>query len=355
MLTSCLRLYVVFRADHARETGARRFWYRIGALLIKRWHVLRRQRVFLFGFFLLPMLTEILIVSVLPTPQQIQASLTQNARVEGAEVTLLPSIYNPQTIVTYSNNNGSNARTGLMNYIQSTGTTIDEIFNDTILNYVLANYLTSEDIFVNKYQIAFALYNNLTSSVPSLTFNSYFSTVNYHAMATSLSVASTNIFQFYANSSAKQIITTNQPILTTSTTSTMSNQFLQVLYCFDTIPLSLFNFLNSIIAALFIAILIVPLIQERISHSKDLQLLTNLKKRSYWFSNTIFDMLSCFVVCILLTIIIKVMNMFYLIKVNSLILIFVCYRSVLLVIQIHKQKFIFISTQLKQDIFCLRL
>jgi len=310
LLTSCLRLYVVFRTDHARETGARRFWYRIGALLIKRWHVLRRQRVFLLGFFFLPALFEILIVSVLPTPQQIQASLTQNSRVPNAEVTLLPSIYNPQTIVIYSNNDGNDAQSRLYDYIQSTGATIDEIFNDTVLNYVRGNYLTSEDIFINKYQIAFALYNNLTSSVPSLTFNTYFSTVNYHAIPTSLSVASTSIFQFYANSSAKQIITTNQPVLTTSNTSTVLERFLQVLYCFDTLPLSLFNFLNSVLAVLFIAILLVPLIQERVSHSKDLQLLTNLKKRSYWLSNTIFDMLSCFVVSILLTIIIKVINMF---------------------------------------------
>jgi hypothetical protein len=158
--------------------------------------------------------------------------------------------------------------------------------------------------------MGFALYNNLTSSVPSLTFNSYFSTVNYHAMPTSLSVASTNIFQFYANSSAKKIITTNKPIITTSTSYTASQLFFQILYCFDTLPLSLFNFLNSIVAALFISILIVPLIQERVAHCKDLQLLTNLKRRSYWFSNTIFDICLCFILCSLLTIIVKVKTMF---------------------------------------------
>ncbi|CAF4455977.1 unnamed protein product, partial [Adineta steineri] len=81
-------------------------------------------------------------------------------------------------------------------------------------------YYASEDIFVNKYQIALALYNNLTSTSPSLTFNSYFSTVNYHAMPVSLSAASTNLFQFYANSTTKKITTTNQPIITTSTTYT---------------------------------------------------------------------------------------------------------------------------------------
>jgi len=273
--------------------------------------VLRRQYVFILGFFLLPILSEILIVSVLPTPQQIQASLTQNSRIAGAEVTLLPSIYNTQTIVIYANNNESDAQTRLIDYIQNTGATIDEISNDTVLSYVRNRYLTSEDVFINKYQMAFALYNNLTSSIPSLTFNSYFSTVNYHAMATSLSVGSTNIFQFYANSSAKKIITTNQPILTTSNIYTATQRFFEIIYCFDTIPLSLFNFLNSVIAALFTSILLVPLIQERVSHSKDLQLLTNLTKRSYWLSNIIFDLCLCFILSALLTIIVKVKIIFY--------------------------------------------
>jgi hypothetical protein len=306
-------LYVVvsvFSANYEREKGARRFWFCIFALLVKRWHVLRRQYIFLLGFFFLPMLVEILIVSILPSPQQIQASLAQNGRVANAEVTLLPSIYNPHTIVTYSDNNENNVETVLTDYIQNTGATLVEISTDTVSDYVVDRYLASEDIFINTYQMGFAAYNNLTSSIPSLTFNSYFSTVNYHTMATSLSVASTNLFRFYANSSDKMIITTNQPILTTSNLYSFSDLFFEIIYCFDTIPLSLFNFLNSIVGSLFISMLIVPLIHERISHSKDLQLLTNLTKRSYWFANTIFDLSLCFILCSLITIIVKVKKIF---------------------------------------------
>ena len=152
-----------------------------------------------------------------------------------------------------------------------------------------------------------ALYNNLTSSSPSLTFNTYFSTVNYHAMATSLSVASTNLFQFYANSSAKKIITTNEPILTTATFYSASERFFEIVYCFDTLPLSLFNFINSVVGSLFMSILIVAIIQERVSHSKDLQLITNLSKRTYWLSNFIFDLCLCILLCVLLTIVVKVL------------------------------------------------
>ncbi|CAF0732489.1 unnamed protein product [Adineta steineri] len=296
----------VFRAEHEREDGFRLFWLRIGALLIKRIHVLRRQYVFLVGFFLLPILIEIIIVSVLPSPQDIQASLVQNNHVTGAQVTFQPSIYNPQTIVSYANNNGSNARTNLMNYLQNTGATIDEISSDTVLSYVQNRYYASEDIFVNKYQIALALYNNLTSTSPSLTFNSYFSTVNYHAMPVSLSAASTNLFQFYANSTTKKITTTNQPILTTSTSYTALARFFDILYCFDTLPLSLFNFINSIVVSIFMSMLIVPIIQERTKHSKDLQLLTNLSKGTYWLSNIICDICLCVILCALLTIVVKI-------------------------------------------------
>ncbi|CAF0922953.1 unnamed protein product [Adineta ricciae] len=296
----------VFRTEHQRHTGTKRFWLRILALLIKRWHVLRRQYVFIFGFFVFPIVIEILAVSIFPSPKAIQASLLQNGYVKDAEITLLPSIYNPQTIVMYANNNGNNVQTRLTNYLQSTGATIVEISTDTVLNYVRDQYLLSIDAFVNKYQVGFAAYNNLTSAAPSLSIDSYFSTVNYHTMPVCQSVGSTNIFQFYANSSAKRIITTNKPILVASSTTTTLERFFELIHCFDTLPLSLFNFINSISAAIFISILIVPLIQERISRSKDLQLLTNLRKKTYWFSNTIFDIGLCFVLCVTLTIIIKI-------------------------------------------------
>lgn len=55
------------------------------------------------------------------------------------------------------------------------------------------------------------------------------------------------------------------------------------------------------------SILIVAIIQERVSHSKDLQLITNLSKRTYWLSNFIFDLCLCILLCVLLTIVVKVL------------------------------------------------
>jgi hypothetical protein len=166
-------------------------------------------------------------------------------------------------------------------------------------------------------------------------------------MPTSLGVAATNLFQFYANSSSKSIITTNQPIITTSAGSYIA-EVLPVLYCFEIFPVSLFGFLNSILATIFIGILLLPLITERVNNSKDLQLLTNLTKRIYWFSNWIFDFTLCFILIALLTIIVKVCQKRNVVFFN---IYFILYRSELKQIQNLMLKFVFIDRRKRQVIF----
>jgi hypothetical protein len=255
------------------------------------------------------MFLEIITVAVIPTPNEISASILQNQRYPDAQIQLIPSIYNPHTIVTYSNNNGNNAQTRLRDYLIDTNANIEELLNNTIITYVPSQWSQSEDNFVNTYQLGFALFNNLTSISSSLTFDVFFSTVNYHEMATGLSVAATNLFQFYANSSSKMIVTTNQPILTSSAQLTGQAFFFELIYCFDTIPVSLFNFINGIIASIFISILSLNIIHERISRAKNLQLLTGLSKFTYWFSNACYDFILCLLLCSLLTIIVKVKDL----------------------------------------------
>jgi hypothetical protein len=278
-------------------------------LIVKRWILSYRQIFFLLGFFLLPICLEIITVAVIPTPNDITTSILQNAKYPGAEIQLIPSIYNPQTIVTYSNNNGYNAQTRLIDYLTSTDANIVELSNNTVIDYVPAQWNQSEDNFVNTYQLGFALFNNLTSTSPSLTFDVFFSTVNYHEMATTLGVAATNLFQFYANSSSKMILTTNQPIVITSGSLSQQAYFFELIYCFDTIPVSLLDFFNGIIASIFISILSFNIIRERMSHAKNLQLLTGLSKVTYWFSNALYDFILCLLLCSLLTIIIKVKDL----------------------------------------------
>ena len=298
--TACL-CGIVFRKEYPRVKGGSLFSLRIYALLVKRWNIGRRQISLFFGFFFLSILLEILCASVVPTPQEIQSVLLQNPRVNDAQVKLIPSIYDPQTIVTYFNENTTSIRSNLLNLISSPQTTIDEISNQSVGDYVRARYRQSASIFVNKYQIGFGSYYNSSSAQ----LDAHFSTVNYHAMPTSLSVATNTLFQFFSNSSARGIQTTNRPIITSNKGSYIA-EVLSVLYCFEVFPVSLFSFLNSILATIFIGILLLSLIAERLNHSKDLQLLTNLSRFTYWLSNWLFDFAMCFLLTAILTIIVKV-------------------------------------------------
>ncbi len=153
--------------------------------------------------------------------------------------------------------------------------------------------------------MSFVVYDNGTSTSPALKMNAYFSTVNLHTMPTSLGMAATNLFQFYANSSSKSIVTTNPP------STSYVGQALNVLYCFEIFPVSLFSFINCVIVTIFISILLLTLITERLNRSKDLQLLTNLTKRTYWISNWFFDFLLCLILIGLLTIIVKVRSIHF--------------------------------------------
>ncbi|CAF3603781.1 unnamed protein product [Rotaria socialis] len=292
----------VFQRKPSRVTGCFLVWFRLFTLIIKRWILSRRQILVLIGFFLGPLVIEILSISTLPSPQAIQGSLLQNERVENAEVTLLPSIYNPHTIVINSNDAENKMQGYLTNYLTEMGANLDVINTSNITDYVLSRNQVSYDVYVNKYQMGFAISRN----IQLFTFNVFFSTVNYHAMATSLSVATTSLFQYYANSSLRHIETINQPFSTVSNSVTPRTIFYDQIYCFDTIPLSLLNFINSIIAAIFISILALNIIRERIRHSKDLQLLTNTSKKLYWLSNFIYDLALCLILSALLTIAVKI-------------------------------------------------
>ncbi|CAF1185322.1 unnamed protein product, partial [Didymodactylos carnosus] len=277
---------------HDRITTYHLYIQQFYALIVKRLLISCRQYIFLIGFFLLSILIEIIIVCAFPTPVQILSTLLQNDHVKFAQVQLIPSIYNSkQTIVVYGNN---------FSELQNVGT-IEQLTTDTIMSYIQQGYHETEMIFIQKYQIAQARYTNVT-------FNAYFSTVNYHAAAVSLGVSMNQLFQYYSNSSqTKQIITINQPIITTESTSTSSSaDLLAKLFCFDIIPMSLFGFMNSIVATLYTSMIILLITTERVSKSKYLQLMANLSKWIYWLSNATYDFVLCFILCSLLTIIVKI-------------------------------------------------
>ncbi|CAF1351988.1 unnamed protein product, partial [Didymodactylos carnosus] len=281
------------------------------ALINKRFIISRRQYLTTLGFILIPLIIEIIIIVVLPTPGQIQSSILQNDHIKNASVQLIPSIYNTQeqqqTVVIYGNSNNT-PLINLRNYLSvNQNINVEQITTDTIMSYVQQRYNQTEMLFMYKYQIAQSFYLNLTATLP-LTFDAYFSTVNYHTMAVSLGVSMTQLFQYYSNNSQKEIITTNMPLITTSnSTSTSSSELLQKLMCFDALPQTLFGFLNTVLAVIFTSIFLIQIIKERRTHSKNLQLICNhLSYFIYWLSNFVYEFVWSIIMCTLLTIIVKI-------------------------------------------------
>ncbi|CAF1607738.1 unnamed protein product, partial [Adineta ricciae] len=306
ILSNEIEINHVFNNNYEYEKGFRLTIFRLLALLIKRWQILRRRYNFLLAFFIFPILFQILIVIFIPSAQDTQAAFAHNAHIKDAQVKFNPSSYNPHTVVIYSNDHETYIYKNLINSLEKSGANIDEIHTNDILDYIHDRYLIDEETFINKYQMAFSISFNETLIENPFSYNIYFSTVNFHVMPTSLNIMSSNLFQYYSNSTLKQIETINQPIIIPKESSKYIGDFFDILYCFDVLPLSLFNFIDSIIGIVFIGILILPITQERLNHSKNLQLLTNLSKKIYWLSNIIFDICLCLILSSILTIILKI-------------------------------------------------
>jgi len=62
------------------------------------------------------------------------------------------------------------------------------------------------------------------------------------------------------------------------------------LACIDSFPVSLLNFINAVIVAFMISIMVMHVARERTNGSKQLQMLSGLHYGTYWFSNFLFDM-----------------------------------------------------------------
>lgn len=270
--------------------------------MIKRLNVSRRQWNLIIGVLILPVLLEILCVSVVPTSREIQSLLLENERIADAEVFLDASIFNPQSFVFSSRQNSSKIRSALIELIEEKNVESTDIANENPLNFVRERFLESERIFIDRFQLGFGL-NSENSSWP---VEAFFSSVNFHATAVTLNLATNVFLRTLTNSSRRKISARNQPILTSTKSSSYVAQILSFLSCFEVFPVSLFPFLNGILASIFVSLFVFYSIDERRKKSKNLQLLTNLSRFSFFLSNFIFDLLLSTLLVAILTLIVGV-------------------------------------------------
>ncbi len=161
---------------------------------------------------------------------------------------------------------------------------VDNDVNSYVLELRKKNFI---DNMIKNYYVGFSW--NLASAT-DLHGSVYFSTLAFHSSANILNEAMNIMYSFSRNYlTDKSIKTTNIPIQSNNSLGG-TNNYLEVLACIDSFPVSLLNFINAIIVAFMISIMVMHVARERTNGSKQLQMLSGLHYGTYWISNFLFDM-----------------------------------------------------------------
>lgn len=115
----------------------------------------------------------------------------------------------------------------------------------------------------------------------SLAGTLYYSTLAFHSPGSILDDFDTLMLVIATNDTTRSISTINKPLAASSSLSSTSS-YLEVLACIDVLPLSLLDFLNAIIVALMISLMVIHVGRERTSGSKQLQFLSGTHYVTYW-------------------------------------------------------------------------
>lgn len=178
--------------------------------------------------------------------------------------------------------------THLNNYVNSrkSGSFL-KLDADEVNEYVFSLRKSNIKNLISKYYVGMSL--NLTNT-SQLSVTGYFSSMAFHSSANIINEIDNIVLTYLTNDLGKSIKTENVPLAANNSLSGTSN-FLEVLACIDSLPVSLLNFINSIIVALMIGISVIHIGREKTNGSKQLQMLTGIKRSTYWLSNYLFDMI----------------------------------------------------------------
>ena len=177
-----------------------------------------------------------------------------------------------------------------------------ELDNQNVNEYVLN--LREQDSYRNLVNNYFAgMILNYTNS--KLYSTLYFNSMALHSSASLINEINSIYLIMLTNDSSRSITTYNKP-LEASQYLNNANYYDEFIGCLDVLPSSLISFLNSVIFAFFISILIMHLSRERCNGSKQLQMLSGLHYVTYWISNYLFDLLICLFNIVLMVIVLKI-------------------------------------------------
>lgn len=256
----------------------------------------------------LPFILEACLAALIPSSTNLINSLRGVVSNMGSyELTM--ANYSKHTVPYYVKGNVDTTplKSHLSNYYTQArrpGVTLYDVASDTVNEYVLDSRKSSLSNLLNNYYVGMSL--NLTAA-NKLAANIYYSTMAFHSAANMINDISNLIFTFYANDLTKSITTHNVPIQANSTLSGTSN-FLELLACIDSLPVTLLNFINGIIVSLMVGLLVIHVGRERINGSKQLQMLSGTHWTTYWISNYLFDMILNIINISLIVIFLKIVD-----------------------------------------------
>lgn len=151
--------------------------------------------------------------------------------------------YGKQTVPYYLSGNVSTTSVGsILNttYTEANkpGLTLSAMSSPYISDLVLDIRKSNLTAFIYDYFVGMQF--NLVNST-YLQANGYFSTLAYHSSAVVLNEIDNVLLKYYTNDNTKSLTTINSPISSDSSLSNQTN-FLEVLACIDSFPVSLINF-----------------------------------------------------------------------------------------------------------------
>jgi hypothetical protein len=167
------------------------------------------------------------------------------------------------------------------------GVELVQLTSDIIPNYITERRLLDFNFLTRDLYIGMSL--NITSEKKFYS-TLYYSTMAFHSSANAINEITNLYLCFLTNDFGRKIVTYNYP-LNANTSLYFGDEFIKYLGCFDILPVSIFNMLNSLIIAIIIALNVLQVGRERLSGSRTLQLLSGTRKVTYWASNYIFDLL----------------------------------------------------------------
>lgn len=214
-----------------------------------------------------PLVAEVLLAAVIPGESNLINQLRGIVTNYGSNKLNLDqyrSRYEHQQIPYYIKNNDATLTNILNNYHINNvpGATWKKFETDTINSFVLEERKKNMTAFLADYFTGVKL--EYVSSTVYATI--HYSSLAFHSGASMLNTVNNIILQTIQGDNSKSIQTNNFPIASTNTlanANSSSTNYLELLACLDSLPVSLLNFINSVIVAFIISVMVMAVTREK--------------------------------------------------------------------------------------------